>query len=61
MGSGGPDYPPTCFNGVIDPGEECDCGPAGCDINGWTCLTFGYVNGGMLYCSDCLIKSDQCW
>ena len=68
MGDSEPDYPPNCLNGlgVIDPGEECDCGFNGCDLNGQTCQSLGF-NGGSLFCWQtnieklCQFNTGQCW
>jgi len=38
---------PTCGNGAIDPGEQCD----GVLLGGQTCETVGAYIGGTLYCS----------
>src|SRR5262245_33410853 len=39
--------PPTCGNGRIDPGEQCD----GTNLNGATCTSLGFTNGGTLACT----------
>jgi Protein of unknown function (DUF1566) len=38
---------PTCGNGMIDPGEQCD----GTNLNGATCTSLGFTNGGTLSCT----------
>lgn len=48
--------PPTCGNGVKDPGEACD----GSDLGGESCVTQGYV-GGTLGCTEgCALDIMQC-
>src|SRR5262245_20013106 len=42
---------PTCGNGRLDPGEQCD----GTNLFGRDCLTLGFHGGGQLMCRpDCL-------
>jgi hypothetical protein len=62
---------PSCGNGVLDPGEQCD----GDQLSGHDCQNFGY-DTGMLKCSaecvfdtsgcdyhplDCGVKGSWCW
>jgi hypothetical protein len=39
---------PTCGNGKIDPGEQCD----GAHLGGATCAKLGFTNGGTLTCTS---------
>lgn len=46
-----PPMEPTCGNGVLDPGEECDCGPdvqTLCPVSGMTCSAVGRGDGPLL-------------
>jgi hypothetical protein len=48
---------PTCGNGRLDRGEQCD----GTNLFGRDCLTLGYHGGGQLMCrSDCLFETRDC-
>jgi hypothetical protein len=48
--------PPTCGNGVKDPGEDCD----GADLGGATCESLGFT-GGTLACSPaCTYDTSGC-
>jgi hypothetical protein len=47
---------PTCGNGRLDPGEQCD----GTNLFGRTCLTLGFHGGGQLMCKDCLFDNHDC-
>ncbi|MFH2006136.1 MAG: DUF4215 domain-containing protein [bacterium] len=48
---------PTCGNGAIDAGEQCD----GVLLNGQTCQTVGAYIGGTLYCSPtCAFNVNSC-
>jgi hypothetical protein len=47
---------PTCGNGRLDPGEQCD----GTNLFGRTCLTLGFHGGGQLMCHDCLFDNRDC-
>lgn len=47
--------PPTCGNGSIDPGEECD----GTDFGGRTCGSLG-AGVGDLACAGCTIDTSGC-
>lgn len=46
---------PTCGNGTIDAGENCD----GTNLNGQTCVSRGF-DGGTLSCASCAYKDVQC-
>jgi hypothetical protein len=47
----------VCGNGILEGGEECD----GSDLNGLTCIDFGY-NGGTLTCNpDCTFNTSNCF
>lgn len=46
---------PTCGNGRLDPGEQCD----GTNLFGRTCKDLGFV-GGTLACKDCLFDNRGC-
>jgi len=49
--------PALCGNGVIDIGEDCD----GSNLNGKTCVSIGYAQGGTLSCGNtCLFDSSKC-
>lgn len=45
-----------CGDGVIEGTEECE----GADLNGETCMSFGF-NGGTLICSACLFDKTNCF
>jgi hypothetical protein len=48
---------PTCGNGRLDPGEQCD----GTNLFGRDCLTLGFHGGGQLMCRpDCLFDTRDC-
>lgn len=48
---------PTCGNGSMESGEDCD----GSDLGGSTCLSIG-GSGGVLAChSDCTLDVGGCW
>jgi hypothetical protein len=47
---------PTCGNGVLDPGEQCD----GINLNGATCASQGYVKGTLSCSSSCTFSTAQC-
>lgn len=47
--------PPTCGNGKLDPGEDCD----GTNFNGKGCPQFGYEKGD-LTCTGCQIDPTSC-
>ncbi|HEY3446019.1 MAG TPA: hypothetical protein VGK67_06610 [Myxococcales bacterium] len=48
---------PTCGNGAIDAGEQCD----GANLNGKTCLSQGFTGGGSLSCSaTCQFVTTAC-
>ena len=48
---------PTCGNGRLDPGEQCD----GTNLFGRDCLTLGFHGGGQLMCRpDCLFETRDC-
>jgi hypothetical protein len=48
---------PTCGNGRLDRGEQCD----GTNLFGRDCLTLGYHGGGQLMCRpDCLFEVRDC-
>lgn len=47
--------PPSCGNGQIDPGEQCD----GSNLNGQTCVTLGH-DGGTLSCTSCAFNEAAC-
>jgi hypothetical protein len=47
---------PTCGNGNIDNGEQCD----GNNLNGSTCQQLGF-DGGTLSCTaGCMLNTDNC-
>ncbi|XP_029694355.1 disintegrin and metalloproteinase domain-containing protein 22 isoform X2 [Takifugu rubripes] len=54
--------PPVCGNGLVEPGEECDCGsPVECAREGGACcnkcaLTQGSKCSNGLCCSDCQME-----
>lgn len=46
-----------CDNGMIDPGEDCEVG----DLDGQTCASLGYAEGGQLGCTDwCTFDESGC-
>ncbi|HYC55212.1 MAG TPA: DUF1554 domain-containing protein [Candidatus Binatia bacterium] len=49
LGTTGTYAPPTCGNGVLDAGEECDLGT----LVGSTCQTFGYAGGNLSCTTSC--------
>jgi hypothetical protein len=51
------DPTPTCGNGIVDPGEQCD----GANLNGFSCVDLGY-SGGMLACDPltCTFDASGC-
>ena len=56
-GDGDGDPGPTCGNGIVDLGEQCD----GDNLNGFSCQDIGY-SGGMLGCDPvmCWYTTDGC-
>ncbi|CAB1334619.1 unnamed protein product [Coregonus sp. 'balchen'] len=54
--------PPECGNGLVEPGEECDCGsPAECEREGEKCcqkctLTQGSKCSDGLCCNNCQVQ-----
>jgi len=53
---GGPTPLPTCGNGVIDPGEQCDTA----DFGGKTCMSFGLGSGDLICNPFCGIVVSSC-
>ena len=52
-----PDTPPTCNDGNVDPGEDCD----GANLDGNNCTTVpGSFTGGTLSCSNCSFNTSGC-
>ena len=51
-----PDAAPTCGNGQLDPGEECD--PT--NLDGKTCAAFGYAGNGLVCKADCTFDTSAC-
>lgn len=58
--------PPSCGNGYIDPGEQCDGSNlvqgsyfTGFNLNGASCTTQGFT-GGTLLCSGCQYDTQAC-
>ncbi len=51
---------PTCGNGIIESGEQCD----GTNFGGQTCQSLGFTGGGTLQCSigpnGCQFNTSQC-
>jgi hypothetical protein len=47
---------PTCGNGVIDSGEQCD----GVNLSGQTCLSKGYASGTLSCSSTCTLNVSAC-
>ena len=48
---------PTCGNGVIEPGEECDDG----ELGGATCATFGFGSGELRCGLGCIHDRSGCY
>jgi alpha-tubulin suppressor-like RCC1 family protein len=48
--------PVVCGNGEVDPAETCD----GSDLDGWSCVTMGYVGGELRCTSQCVFDDTQC-
>jgi len=46
---------PSCGNGNIDPGEDCD----GANLNGADCQSLGFA-GGSLGCTNCIFDTSNC-
>ncbi|MBD3313854.1 PKD domain-containing protein, partial [Candidatus Woesearchaeota archaeon] len=46
---------PTCGDGNIDSGEQCDSG-----VGAHSCSDFDSFTGGTLTCSDCMFNTTQC-
>jgi len=46
----------SCGNGIIDTGETCDT----LDLNGFTCLNFGFTGGTLLCDPNCDYDTSQC-
>lgn len=55
---GGGQPQPTCGNGVIDTGEQCDV--IGPNLNGQTCVSLGYSGGNLECTSNCTYSSVSC-
>jgi len=51
-----PDAAPTCGNGQLDPGEECDQ----TNLDGKTCAAFGYAGNGLVCKADCTFDTSAC-
>ena len=51
-----PDAGPSCGNGIIDSGEECD----GAALDGATCESAGFVGGDIVCASDCTLDLSGC-
>jgi len=47
---------PTCGNGALDPGEQCD----GINLNGATCASRGFASGTLSCSSSCTFSTGQC-
>ena len=62
-GGGGGSGGSVCSNGIIDPGEECDCGRDNIctpgELDGETCVSLGFDKGD-LDCSNCMFDTSLC-
>ncbi len=47
---------PTCGNGVINSGEQCD----GSNLNGQTCMTLGFIEGTLGCDNNCAFDKSNC-
>lgn len=47
---------PSCGNGTVDAGEQCD----GTNLGGQTCTSLGFSCGGVLSCSGCSLDLGGC-
>jgi len=47
---------PSCGNGRLDPGEQCD----GTDLFGRDCATLGFTGGTLACQPDCLFDTRHC-
>ncbi len=48
--------PPTCGDGTVDPGEQCD----GTDLAGETCLSRGFAGGTLACAPGCTLDESGC-
>jgi hypothetical protein len=47
---------PTCGNGILDPGEQCD----GINLGGATCSASGFFGGTLTCSSTCTLNTSKC-
>ena len=47
---------PNCGNGSVDAGEDCD----GADLNGQTCVSFGFIRGDISCRASCFFELSEC-
>jgi hypothetical protein len=47
---------PTCGNGMLDPGEQCD----GADLGGHTCQSHGFDHGAITCTATCVLDTSSC-
>jgi cysteine-rich repeat protein len=55
-----PPSPPSCGDGSIGTGEQCDGIGVGADFGGKTCNDFVPGSGGSLSCDECIIDASSC-
>ena len=56
----GGNFKTYCGDGFVDPGESCDRGNYGINMNGKTCVSEGYASGTLTCTSACAFDTASC-